>query len=73
MINNISKSSISSTKSWLIIGKIIGFFGIKGELKIFPESDFPDRFTEPGLRWIGSETNEIEEVNLLHGRKISNT
>jgi 16S rRNA processing protein RimM len=30
---------------WLLIGEITGVFGLKGEVKVRPETDFPERFT----------------------------
>jgi len=33
-------------EDWIIIGEIINTKGIKGELKIRPETDYPDRFLD---------------------------
>jgi 16S rRNA processing protein RimM len=37
---------------WLKIGKIVAAQGIKGEVRVYPDSDFPDRFLKPGQRWL---------------------
>ncbi|WP_299493470.1 ribosome maturation factor RimM [Acaryochloris sp. IP29b_bin.137] len=70
-----SRSSInppSSNEDWLEVGKIIGAHGLNGEVKVFPDSDFPERFTKPGLRWLRFPTRplQIEEINLKKGRFI---
>ncbi|NEO40673.1 MAG: ribosome maturation factor RimM [Moorea sp. SIOASIH] len=37
---------------WLEIGRIVSPHGLKGELRVYPSSDFPERFEEPGQRWL---------------------
>ncbi|MGL5511579.1 MAG: ribosome maturation factor RimM, partial [Microcoleaceae cyanobacterium] len=32
------------------IGKIVAAHGLLGEVRVYPESDFPERFLEPGQR-----------------------
>ena len=45
----------------IYIGEIIGTFGIKGELKVFSESDFIDhRFRKGALVKIGSKKEKLE-------------
>ncbi len=34
------------------IGKIVGVQGLQGEVRIYPDSDFPERFLKPGERWL---------------------
>jgi 16S rRNA processing protein RimM len=57
--------------SWLQIGKIVAPQGLKGELRIYSSSDFPERFETPGQRWLmrPGET-EPETVELLRGRGV---
>ena len=43
---------------WLIVGLITSPQGINGEIKVKSLSDFEERFTKPGRRWIQKE-NEI--------------
>tara|TARA_B100000579_G_scaffold367096_1_gene327288 strand:+ start:210 stop:740 length:531 start_codon:yes stop_codon:yes gene_type:complete len=55
---------------WMSIGEIVAPQGLKGDLRIKPSSDFPERFIKPGKRWI-QETNEIPtEVKLIKGKLI---
>jgi 16S rRNA processing protein RimM len=56
---------------WLEIGTVVGAQGLKGELRIYPSSDFPERFEKPGRRWLQNpNTQEIEQVELVSGRNI---
>jgi 16S rRNA processing protein RimM len=56
---------------WIEIGTVVGAHGLKGELKVYPSSDFPERFEQPGKRWLQNpHTQEIQEVELLVGRDI---
>lgn len=44
---------------WLEIGTIVGAHGLRGEVRVYPTSDFPERFVEAGQRWLqrpGSDT-----------------
>ncbi len=57
---------------WLEVGTIVSPQGLKGELKVYPNSDFPERFTKPGIRWLQHpHTQEVIEVELLKGRYIA--
>ena len=54
---------------WLEIGKIVAPQGMKGELRVYPETDFPERFEVPGKRWLLRENaTQPEEVELVKGR-----
>ena len=56
--------------TWMIIGEIVAPQGLKGDIRIKPCSDFPERFTKPGRRWI-QKTNELPtEINLIKGTLI---
>ncbi|MBV6626436.1 MAG: ribosome maturation factor RimM [Rivularia sp. (in: Bacteria)] len=56
---------------WLEIGKIVAPQGMKGELRVYPDTDFPERFQKPGKRWLLREnTTQPEEVELVKGRFI---
>ena len=55
---------------WMFIGKIVAPQGLKGDIRIKPSSDFPERFTKPGKRWI-QKTNELPtEIQLIKGTPI---
>jgi 16S rRNA processing protein RimM len=56
---------------WLEVGTIVAPQGLKGELRVHPNSDFPERFEEPGRRWLRSPDGiGVKEVELLGGRYI---
>lgn len=55
---------------WLLIGKIVGAHGLNGHVKVYAESDFPERFTEAGDRWLQKPNGEPVKVRLLSGRFV---
>ncbi len=57
-------------QDWLLIGRIIGAHGINGHIKVYPESDFPERFTQPGERWIKKPGAPPISVQLTGGRYL---
>ncbi len=57
---------------WLEVGTITSPQGLKGELRVYPDSDFPERFTQAGKRWLRHpKTSAIEEVQLKGGRYVA--
>ena len=57
------------TDKWMSIGEIVAPQGLRGDLRIKPSSDFPERFTKPGKRWI-QKTDELPtEIKLTKGTK----
>lgn len=62
-----------SKEDWLEIGTITSAQGLKGELRVYPESDFPERFEKPGERWLlHPQETEPRSIELLSGRQIPN-
>jgi 16S rRNA processing protein RimM len=58
----------SSPDPLLEIGKIVTAHGLKGEVRVYPDSDFPERFEEPGRRWmLRPGATEPEPIELLSG------
>jgi 16S rRNA processing protein RimM len=56
---------------WLEIGKIVAAQGLKGELRVYPDSDFPERFEQPGQRWLlRPGKQQPEPIELLSGRYL---
>ena len=56
---------------WLEVGRIVAPQGLRGEVRIYPESDFPERFLIPGPRWLRKQANEPpREVQLKSGRHL---
>lgn len=57
---------------WLEIGKIVAPQGLDGEVRVYSNSDFPERFEEPGQRWLLSPgESEPQVIELLAGRCIN--
>ncbi|MGB3533559.1 MAG: ribosome maturation factor RimM [Microcoleaceae cyanobacterium] len=56
---------------WIEIGTIVSAQGLDGELRVYPNSDFPERFLLPGQRWMAAPgQTEPQSVELLGGRLI---
>jgi 16S rRNA processing protein RimM len=58
-------------QEFLEIGKIVAPQGLQGELRVYPDSDFPERFEQPGERWLlrpGATTPE--SIQLVAGRYL---
>lgn len=55
---------------WLLIGRIVGAHGLNGHVKVYPESDFPERFTQPGDRWLKKPNGEPVPVKITSGRYL---
>lgn len=57
---------------WLEIGRIVAAQGLQGEVRVYPVSDFPDRFIVPGQRWLlRPQATEPEPIELLSGRFLN--
>ena len=56
----------------LEVGTIVSPQGLKGELRVYPDSDFPERFTNAGTRWLQHpDTLAIAQVQLCGGRYLA--
>lgn len=56
------------TEELIEIGTIVSPHGIKGEVKVYTESDFPERFEKPGKRWLKRPHGEtVELITLKRG------
>jgi 16S rRNA processing protein RimM len=54
----------------MAIGKIVAPQGLRGEVRVYPESDFPERFLEPGTRWLQKPGQPPVEMELVAGRYL---
>jgi 16S rRNA processing protein RimM len=54
----------------LVVGKLVAPQGLRGELRVLPLSDFPERFTRPGARWLRQPNGQPRPVQLLTGRSL---
>jgi len=70
------QQSDQPSSAWLEIGKIVAPQGLKGEVRVYPNSDFPERFETPGQRWLlcprVAEPQAVELVRgyYLHGKGL---
>jgi 16S rRNA processing protein RimM len=66
-----SPASNTTSEDWVEIGRIVAPQGVKGEVRVYPSSDFPERFLEPGERWLKRPRSPTPEtVELVRGRHI---
>ena len=61
---------MAESNEWLPVGKVVAVQGLKGELRINPASEFPERFTEPGTRWLKARGKAPKEIELKSGRQL---
>jgi 16S rRNA processing protein RimM len=54
----------------LEVGRLVAAQGLQGEVRLNPLSDFPERFTVPGRRWLQGRTGPARPVTLLSGRQL---
>ncbi|WP_373540955.1 ribosome maturation factor RimM [Chamaesiphon sp.] len=67
----IAKAPLEPPAGWMEIGSIVGAQGIKGEVKVYPNSDFPERFERAGERWLwGTQDVEPRSIQLIKGYEI---
>ena len=46
----------------LVVGRIVAAQGLKGELRVNPLSEFPERFTRPGRRWLSQRQGRSQRL-----------
>lgn len=64
-------TALTAPADWVEIGRIVAHQGVKGEVRVYPSSDFPERFMEPGQRWLKRPRSLTPEpVDLVRGRYI---
>lgn len=64
-------SPVPDLENWIEIGKIVAPQGLGGEVRVYPYTDFPERFEKGGTRWL-LRPGEIapQPIELLQGRYI---
>lgn len=55
---------------WVEIGTIVAPQGLNGELRVYPNTDFPERFEKAGQRWLLRPNQTPEPVKLIKGRYV---
>ncbi len=58
---------MSNIKEWLLIGIITSPQGINGKIKVKSLSEFSERFTKPGIRWLQNDKEEPKPCELISG------
>jgi len=65
------QDNFSDLNQWIQIGTIVASHGLKGEVKVNSDSDFPERFEEGGKRWLLYPDQTIpQEINLIKGYQV---
>ncbi len=64
------QSPAASADELLVVGKIVAAQGLRGELRLLPMSDFPERFTKAGPRWLQRKSDPARCVHLKGGRQL---
>lgn len=54
----------------MAVGRVVAAQGMGGDVRLLPLSDFPERFTRPGPRWLQAPGGEPRPVRLLAGRPV---
>jgi 16S rRNA processing protein RimM len=49
------RSDTAGNGEWIAIGEVVGAFGLRGELKVAPLTDFPERFDTTPIVYLGSD------------------
>ncbi|CCH67449.1 16S rRNA processing protein RimM [Richelia intracellularis HH01] len=58
---------------WIEIGKIVAPYGLHGEMRVYPKTDFPERFENSGNHWLlRPKVNIPTSVELLYVRYLKN-
>lgn len=62
--------ALNEAADWVLIGVVAGALGVKGELKVDLETDFPDRFKRLHTIFAGAERTpmQVEGARRIHGR-----
>ncbi|KAF6143653.1 hypothetical protein GIB67_004182 [Kingdonia uniflora] len=72
LVEESAETSSNDESEFVEIGYVFNVFGIDGELRVKPNTDFPElRFSTPGRRWLKerfSGKESIREVELVEGR-----
>ena len=58
---------MTDIKDWLVVGIVTSSHGVAGKLNIKSLSDFKERFTHPGKRWVQKDNEEPISYNLISG------
>ena len=60
----------ASVAAWIAVGEVVGAFGIRGEVKAFPLTDFPERFAQTPTLYIGDARAPYSVQNARQHQRI---
>ena len=63
-----ARSDAAAGGAWIAIGEVVGAFGLRGELKVAPLTDFPERFDETPTVYLGGDRTPYPVVG-AHARR----
>lgn len=55
--------TVETPAGHLAVGLVVGVHGLRGELKVEPHTDFPERFAAGTRLWVGADLEERKIVN----------
>lgn len=58
----------SSPSEWMLIGRIVGLYGWAGAVKVWPETDFPERFKQLKSALLEFPDGRRQTVQVLEAR-----
>ena len=58
------------TPGYVAVGRIVGLWGLRGDLKVESLTDFPQRFAAGGSVWLAGVVHVIEKCRWQRGRAI---
>lgn len=64
---NASQNSVAPTEDWATVGEIVGAFGVHGEVKVRPLTDFAGRFAHGAMIYLG-ERHERRVITASRGQ-----
>lgn len=65
------EATVPGSDQWVAVGEIIGVFGVQGELKVRPLTDFPERFERAATLYVGEKRTPYETVSgRQQGRQV---
>ncbi|MBA3826437.1 MAG: ribosome maturation factor RimM [Ktedonobacterales bacterium] len=56
---------------WVVVGRIVATFGLKGDVKLAPQTDFPERLAAHKILYLGPEHRSLPLVSArVHGTVV---
>jgi 16S rRNA processing protein RimM len=56
--------------AWIAVGEIVGAFGVRGEVKVLPQTDFPERFARTPILYLGDARTPHAVQNARQHQRI---